>query len=829
MRSVTKAFLRYLIRRRGLSVLQLMGIASGVAAACGMGLASQSAQTSFSKAIAFLEGRSTHSIKRPAGAMKESVILRLMRDPAVSRFSPVVDRRLFLPDGESVRLLGIDPFLDRAVRPDLQPKPQSESPDDFRGFPIEKFFDSPSVIVDGNLAERLGLKPGDVLESNLGTFPVVNTFPSPSGEPLVLMDIGQAQGLFGTRGFVDRVDMILSDEKGFRERWSDGFVILSGRQQKETFREMLRAFRLNLHALSLLALFVGVFLVYNTAMFAVVSRRRDAGILMGLGATRWEIVLAFLIEISLLGGIGGALGGVLGFFLSYLLTELVGGTVSSLYLFLKPAPPAWSWWILPAGILLGCGASFLGGFFPLKTLGKTDPVRAMEGRVVGRRERLVAKKGALLGALVLVFSLGLLAASSIHVYVGFAGVFGLMVGSSLVTGIGIVICGPALKKALQGIGGLPGRLAGGNIRLNLSRTAVAVAAFMVALSMSIGLGSMIGSFRETLIWWMDTQILGDLYIAPTSEAQAPKGLYEELLSVPGVGGVDAYRFVQFDYRDTAIRLRAINASVLKRFTRFAWLEGGKENWEAVERGDVVVSESFSRRFGIVPGDEITLESRNGPTPLRVAAVFYDYTTEHGLVMMNRATYLEMFGDTTIDALGVFLDPAYGDPEAVLDEVRKRAERLGAPVVGSEQFRSRILSVFDATFAVTRSMRLLGVIVAFFGIAGALLTLFMERQREFGIYRALGFSTNQLAGMTLLEGLGMGVMSFLLSILTGTALAYVLIRVINLQSFNWTIFYHFLWSPYLYAAATAVVASIGAAVYPIWRVRRTYPQMQIREE
>jgi putative ABC transport system permease protein len=127
------------------------------------------------------------------------------------------------------------------------------------------------------------------------------------------------------------------------------------------------------------------------------------------------------------------------------------------------------------------------------------------------------------------------------------------------------------------------------------------------------------------------------------------------------------------------------------------------------------------------------------------------------------------------------------------------------------------------------MRALAIIVAFFGIAGALLTLFMERRMEFGIYRALGFSTSQVAQMTLFEGLGMGLVSFLLSACVGTTVAVLLIKVINLRSFNWTIFYYPAFEPYLLTAVTALLASVGAAAYPIWKVCRTYPQMQIREE
>lgn len=299
--------------------------------------------------------------------------------------------------------------------------------------------------------------------------------------------------------------------------------------------------------------------------------------------------------------------------------------------------------------------------------------------------------------------------------------------------------------------------------------------------------------------------------------------------MPSLGGVDPFRNVQNVYQGTPIYISAVSASVLQKYTRFGWLKGGNENWEPVKRGAVIVSESFSRRFAVGAGDNITLEGIQGPVQLPVAAVFYDYTTEHGLIMMDRSTYLKVFNDHTINSLGIFVDTGNPRRQQLLDEVRRRAKSRGLPVETRDQLHGNILTVFDTTFAVTRSMRVLAIVVAFFGIAGALLTLFMERQREFGIYRALGFSTRQVAGMTLMEGLGMGVISFLLSTGVGTALALVLIQVINLRSFNWTIFFYPAWEPYFLAAATAIFASLGAAAYPIWKVYRTYPQMQIREE
>jgi putative ABC transport system permease protein len=481
------------------------------------------------------------------------------------------------------------------------------------------------------------------------------------------------------------------------------------------------------------------------------------------------------------------------------------------------------------GIILGCGAGVLGGFFPLLELVKTDPAQVAQGRTVSSHSASHAGTVALCGIGVLGLSYGVLLLTGRHAYFGLAGSFFLMLGASLLTGIALILVSPLLRRIFALIGGVSGKLAADNIRKNLGRTGVAIAAFMVALSMIVGLGLMIGSFRHSLVWWMESQLHGDLYIATEPEITVPRQFYEEIKDLPGIAAFDLYRNVQITYRDVPVYITAIQADTLQRFADFIWFEGGKENWDYVKGGDIIVSESFHRRFEVETGDRVTVEGKGGPVSLRVAAVFYDYSSEHGVIMMDRATYRKIYGDDTIDSLAVFMDPDYKSQGKILDYIRKGAHAWGLPAISREKMMGNILQVFDTTFAVTRSMRVLAVIVAFFGIAGAILILFIERRKEFGIYRSLGFSTGQVAGMTLLESLGMGFMSFLLSIAAGTAVAIVLIKVINFYSFHWTIFYHHLWGPYLIAGATALVASLGAALYPIFRISRTYPQMQIREE
>jgi putative ABC transport system permease protein len=198
LRAVTKAFLRYLRRRRSLSLLQLLGIACGVAAAVGMALSAQASLSSFAKAVDFLKGQATHSLERPAGPLEEAVLPRLMADPGVVAFSPVIDRRVRLADGETVRLLAIDPFLDQKIRPQLAAHPAEISPPtrDLFAFLLEEN----AVLVDEKLAAQLRLQENQLLATSRGKFKIVGLFPNPSGEPLILMDISHAQRVFEISG-----------------------------------------------------------------------------------------------------------------------------------------------------------------------------------------------------------------------------------------------------------------------------------------------------------------------------------------------------------------------------------------------------------------------------------------------------------------------------------------------------------------------------------------------------------------------------------------------------------------------------------------------------
>lgn len=830
MKRVIRSFLRYLARRKSLAILQLLGIAFGVAAAVGMTLASRSALESMEGAVDFLKGGSTHTIARPAGPMEEGLLVKIAGDPSVKYFAPVIDRKIRLATGDQVRLLGVDPFLDRNVRSitrEIVSSPNSAGLQEaFQSF----LLDPGTVLIEENIAKTAGVTAGQDLLTMQGPLKVVQVFPNPSGEPLVVMDIGHAQKFFRMAGYIDRTDLVVTDEEGLRKRWEQGFIVESNRQKSQTLSALLSAFKLNLQALSLLALFVGIFLIYNTAMFTVVSRRRDAGILLSIGASRGQVTLAFLIEILLLGIIGGALGGIMGYLLSKFLVQIVGGTISTLYFFLRPSAMPWTFWNIAGGILLGCTASIVGSLPPLLELRRTQPVQVLRGREASRSKTRKTKIVAIIGVFCLALALVLFLLSFLNVYIGFAGAFAFLLGASLFAGFAIIVAVPFLKRLFSYVMGLEGKIAIGNIRENLGRTSVAVAAFMIALSMSIGLSSMIDSFRHSLVWWMNGQLRGDAYVSTKADVTVPEEFHNELKLIPGIGGIDVFRNVQITFRARPAGITSIDAAVLQKYAKFGWLDGsGEDAWEAVKRGDVIISESFSLRFDVKKGDRVTIDTAVGPATLVVAGVYYDYASEHGVIMMDRSVYLKLFNDRTINSLGVFIDASEPEKGEILEAVRHLSRKYGLPFATRDQFHGRILAIFDSTFAVTRSMRMIAVIVAFFGIAGALMTLFVERQKEFGIYRALGFTTGDVAKITIVESIGLGLISFFMSTIVGTIFAYILIRVINRQSFNWTIFYHLTSQPYLVTALTAIAASFAACVYPLWSVIRKYPIMQIREE
>src|SRR4029453_10415457 len=200
--------------------------------------------------------------------------------------------------------------------------------------------------------------------------------------------------------------------------------------------------------------------------------------------------------------------------------------------------------------------------------------------------------------------------------------------------------------------------------------------------------------------------------------------------------------------------------------------------------EVFVSEPYSRRYDVSRGGLVALRTPEGVRSFRVAGVYRDFSNDRGTVLFDRSLYLELFDDPLVTSAAIVLS-AGADPAAVRREILSRvAGKLGADVITTRALRDQVLRVFDRTFRVTNALEAIAVAVAVAGIANALIASAVERRRSFGLLRATGASTRQIRSTVLLEALLAGLVAATAAVMAGAAFTFLLLTVINPQSFGW---------------------------------------------
>jgi putative ABC transport system permease protein len=418
----------------------------------------------------------------------------------------------------------------------------------------------------------------------------------------------------------------------------------------------------------------------------------------------------------------------------------------------------------------------------------------------------------------------------------FAGLFGVVLGMALSAPASTVTLMRVLRPAAAAVAGPVGRLATGTVARAVSRTGLAAAALMVAVSVTIGVSVMIASFRSTVENWLDLTLQADLYISAPSPgaraAAAPLGpdVPARVAAVPGVAAVETIRIVSVDSREGEVQLAVTDATRARSAALYRFAEGSPEElWQRVQDGAVVVSEPFAFRHRIPPsGGRVDLRTDQGHRTFPVAGIYYDYATERGTVLMSRNVYERYWQDRGRTSVAAYVSPGH-EPAEVAEAVRRALAGSALSVVENQALRRGALRVFDRTFAVTDALRLLAVLVSFIGVWSALLALQVERTRELGTLQALGLLPGQLFGLTLLETGLIGLAAGLLSLPTGLVLAVILIDVINVRSFGWTMRLHLDPLVFVQALAVSVLAALLAALYPARRLLRSSVAASLRHE
>jgi putative ABC transport system permease protein len=434
-----------------------------------------------------------------------------------------------------------------------------------------------------------------------------------------------------------------------------------------------------------------------------------------------------------------------------------------------------------------------------------------------------------LGALFLFVTLGLAQAGPVDG----RPLFGY--GASLTLLLGTILLCPLLLRAFQG--GLTAtlrdshlivaRLAAGNLARARRRNSVAVAAMAVGLAMLVSVSTMIASFRQTVETWIDQTIRADLYLSRTgrlvkgADARLPADLLPRVRSVPGVADADGFRALRLrDEWGGRFLLGAGDFDLMARRGRLLFRRGDSARilQEARARNDVIVSETFSERYQLGEGDEVVLHPPGRTVHFRISGVYYDYTTEGGLVVMDRRLFDTLWADTWLDSIVIYLASG-ADAETVRQTVLQVSRRDDLVLFSNRDLRRRILEIFDQTFAITYALEVIALIVAALGVLTTLAASVLERTREIGILRSLGVTRGGLVRTVLTEAGWLGIIANAAGVLAGLGLSLILIHVINKQSFGWTIQFVFPGRLIIQYVGLTVAVSLLAGLFPALRASR----------
>jgi len=839
MAILARANRRHFLRHPLQWLLAVLGVALGVAMVVSIDLATFSAHRAFELSMQALTGRYTHHIDGGAAGLPESLFTRLRVEEGLRESAPSVEGYATL-GGATLRLVGFDLFAERSLRSRFVGAARSDD--------ATRLLTEPgAVMLSAVTAQRLGARPGATLDVAVDglprSLPMVAYIegggpPDPALEGLLLADIATAQELLGRVGLLDHIDLVLggdpAEEQRVRALLPKGATLESAAGRNTAISRMTAAFELNLRAMSLLALLVGTFLIYNTMAFSVLQRRELLASLRILGATRGQLLREILAEAALLGLAGGALGLLLGALAARGLLAMVTRTINDLYFVLTVTEFTPDPLILLRGLATGLAAAVVAALGPALEASWAPPVagRARSGAESAARQTLPWLAAA--GALALLAAAGLLQADGTGLVSALFGVFLLLLGYGLLT--------PWL---LLGLAGLAARLAGPaslarlavrGVAASLSRAGLAVAALTLAVAVSVGVGTMIESFRGTVADWLGQILQADLYVAaPASAARhsppLPAGLADKLAHIGGVASVGTGRRLFVASSAGESELLALDPPYPGppgfRFKN----ADSKALWDAFPAMEAVfISEPYAQKHRLAVGDRLEFSTDNGPLALPVAGIFFDYRSDQGLVVIHRALYQRHWSDRAYTSAGLYLKPG-ADPAAVRGEVERvlAGERQPLALRSNREIRAASLETFERTFAITQVLRILAAGVAFIGILSALLAFQWERRRELAVLRAVGLTPAQAGRLALLQTGFMGLAAGLLAIPLGLAVAVALVRVINVRSFGWTM--DLALSPPSLAAAVALslLAALLAGLYPAWQAAKAQPAASLREE
>jgi putative ABC transport system permease protein len=828
--------IRYLKVAPARTLLTVFGILLGVAVIFAIDVVNGSVMASFRGAIGDIAGKTALTVGLGTGVAEE--LLDTVRNvKGIKAAVPVIEESaLDVERGAQLAVLGVDTLSDGKVRD------YDVTADDVHIEDDLAFLNDPhGVLVTTTYARRTGLKPGDklTLEAVTGRaeFTVRGTLAARGpakvfGGDLLLMDVYAAQIAFGRGKRFDHIDVVPEQGVDTRvlaariEQALAGTAVVARQEHRSNEAErILAGFKLGLSLASLVAVFVGGFIVYNALAIAVAQRRREIGILRALGVTRAQILVLFIAEGLTLGVLGAIAGLGFGWLLARVALHAASSTVSALFLSVKPGHLVATPGQLASAAAFGVGASLVAAFFPARTAAFIEPASAMRKKVEAADVGLLSA-GSSLKAGTATLALAALVAWIAHLNENFL----LGYAVSAIIALASAFLSPAVARAVGGTArrialriGPAARLGAVGFERNAGRNSVAIAALGMALANVVNASAFSDSMKQNTGSWFSRSVRADIFVFAGRDPQAradhplPESVGEGLRKIPGVELVDAVRMVRHTYRNRPFYLMSYDLEGYRRYNELPIVAGDLEQGvKEIEAGTAVAaSETFARAFRLGVGSIVRLQTPTGPRDFRIALVCVDYSSDLGVLSTTRSVYTRLWKDRLVDSYGVYLEK-----HAALEPIRARIARdwtrsYHLMVLGNRQYKQEVMKLLDSAFALTRATELVAVIVAVLGIVNTLLVTVIDRRMELGILKAIGAARFQIERMFITEASLIGLAAALVGVGFGTLFsAYVIKELLRFQ-----IGWHLRWElSALTVLETFVLAQMVAIVAAWWPMR-----------
>jgi len=817
----------------------VLAVLLGVALAFSVHLINASALSEFSAAVRSVNGQADLSLQAARGGFDEALYARVAAHPNVALASPVVEVATQAQgrDGRlhPLRVVGLDALVAAPLAPALIPRPEAPADGEaqakskgskdidhrYDGFALD------TIALNASARRNLGVQVGDTVrvQAGLALIPLrVSASVAAGGEAIGVMDIASAQERFGQLGLLSRIDLKLSEGARASEvlaalRLPPGVQADSADDAGQRVSNVSRAYRVNLTVLALVALFTGGFLVFSILSLSVAKRQQQFALLGVLGLSARERLQLVLWESAAVGLLGSVLGIALGTGLAATALSLLAGDLGGGY-FPGIAPTLqWSPWaaLLYGG--LGVVAALAGGWLPARSAQSLAPAQALKG--LGDTNQ--AGQGQWLGPTLL----GLGTALSFLPAVGGVPLWAYIAVACVL--MGGIACVPATVGLLLGLLPAPRHpatlLAVERARRMRHTATVAMAGVVASLSLSVALTVMVASFRDSVTSWLDVVLPADLYARTAKASDSSDALHlgqallEAIRQTPGVRRAGGVRVTSLSL-DAAQPAIALISRELGDPGKSLPLVGELVAMPDQQPGAPVaiyVSEAMVDLYGAHPGRTLALPLRAGqpPVPAFVRGVWRDYARQQGAIVLNEADYQRLTGDTSVNDLALWLQP-----EARTDKVQT-AIRLAATRQGLDgaliefaeprQIRETTLRIFDRSFAVTYWLQAVAIGIGLFGTAASFSAQVLARRKEFGLLSHLGFTRGQVLATVAGEGAALTGVGALLGLALGIAVSVVLVKVVNPQSFHWTMDLLLPWWRLMALAASVVAAGTLTAL------------------